>query len=147
MPVTLERKHTFWLLGFEILVCLALALSGSNAAQATEADFEARAVRSPRSATLGSALKVALPFQFRARLAGLYMRDGHVIDSLAYDALTSPGPALRSQSLFESRFSIGRPIWKNLELEIAWASRNEVSVSDLVGFGRQTVGAFIRFTH
>jgi len=147
MPVTLQRKHTFWLLGFEVLVCLALVLLGTDTARATGNDLESGEMRVSRETTLGSSLKVDLPFDFRARFAGLYMRNSHAIDSLAYDRVASPGPALRRHSLFESRFSIGRPVWKNVELEVAWASRNEVSVSDVVGFGRQTVGAFIRFTH
>lgn len=90
---------------------------------------------------------VELPMAFRARLAGLYTYTPFLVDAMAYDRQTRLGPAVRSNHFFETRLAIARPVRRGLELEVAWSSQSLVSMTANPVFDRQTVGAFIRFTH
>jgi len=93
-----------------------------------------------------SPVDVDLPFKFTARAGGLFTRYRYAIDGLAYNRWLSPGPAIQRYSLIESRISIGRKIWRGVELEVAWATQSPFSLRSLSMPNRQTIGAFIRLT-
>jgi hypothetical protein len=93
-----------------------------------------------------SLVDVDLPLEFKARVGGLFTRYRHAIDGLAYHRWLSPGPAIQRDSLIESRISIGRKIWRGVELEVAWATQSPFSLRSLSMPERQTIGAFIRLT-
>jgi len=93
-----------------------------------------------------SLVDIDLPLEFTARVGGLFTRYRHAIDGLAYNRWLSPGPAIQRDSLIESRISIGRKIWRGVELEVAWAMQSPFSLRSLSMPDRQTIGAFIRLT-
>jgi hypothetical protein len=91
--------------------------------------------------------EVELPFDLAARFDGLYSRTRYAIDRMAFDHWLEPGPSIQRDSLIESRFSVGRELWTGVQLELAWATQTPFSFSSTPAPDRQTVGAFIRFSH
>ena len=89
---------------------------------------------------------IDLPLSIRARFDASYMHHSYVSDRLASPIVNSVGPGIDSDRSLESRIAFTKPISKGIELEIAWETRNRIASSDLMGFGRQTVGALIRIT-
>lgn len=90
---------------------------------------------------------IDLPLQLRARFDAHYSKYGSPVDHLAAPHAAALGPELRFERHIESRVALTRPLWQGIELEVAWQTRNRVEAGgDLMGFGRQVVGAQIRIT-
>jgi hypothetical protein len=129
-----------------LAVSIAVSIVCASSAQAFGSDAIEREGPSAKGRAGLAILDLDLPFEFRARLNGLYARTRHAIDALAYNRWLSPGPAVQRDSLIESRVSIGREVWDGVELEVAWLTQNSFSLRSMSAPDRQTVGAFIRFT-
>jgi len=89
---------------------------------------------------------IDLPLSIRARFDASYMHHSYVSDRLASPFVNSVGPGIDSDNSLESRIAFTKPITEGIEIEIAWETRNRLATSDMMGFGRQTVGALIRIT-
>lgn len=89
---------------------------------------------------------IDLPLRIRARFDATYMHHSYVSDRLASPFVNSVGPGIDSDRSLESRIAFTRPISERIELEIAWETRNQITTSNPMGFGRQIVGALIRIT-
>ena len=126
---------------------MALLLFHASGAQAIDVDPDNLRFGVTAGRPGLSIVDVGLPLDFRARIAGLYTRNLHAVDGLAFDPLSRVGPAIRRYSLLESRVSIARRVWDGVELEVAWALQSPLSMSATPSMGRQTFGAFIRFVH
>ena len=94
-----------------------------------------------------SLVDFTLPLGFITRFNGSYSRVRRVVDEMAFDRWTAPGPAIKQFSFIESRLSVGRRVASGVELEVAWESQNSVSVSSVPSPERQRVGVFIRLFH
>lgn len=89
---------------------------------------------------------IELPLEIRANFDVTYMRHSFDSDHFASPYVNRVGPRIVSDESLESRISFTRPIADGVEIEIAWETRNRIAASDQMGFGRQIVGALIRFT-
>lgn len=87
-----------------------------------------------------------LPLEIRARFDASYTHHAFDSDHLASPYVNGVGPSIISERSLKSRISFTRPIADGVEIEIAWETRNRIVASDPMGFGRQVVGALIRFT-
>lgn len=134
-----------------LAVSIGMSIVGASSVQAFGNDAMEREAPSAKGrAAMGRAglaiLDIDLPFEFKARIDGLYSRTRHAIDALAYNRWLSPGPAVERNPLVESRVSIGRKVGAGVELGVAWVTQNSLSFRSMSAPDRQTVGAFIRFT-
>ena len=91
---------------------------------------------------------VDLPLGLRARFDASYSDYVYSSDLLSQSflALAQVGPKIVGDRTIESRIAVSRALAPGIELEIAWESRNNLAVSDPMGFGRQTIGALIRIS-
>ncbi|MCP4907210.1 MAG: hypothetical protein GY910_19720 [bacterium] len=89
---------------------------------------------------------VDLPLGFRVRYDAVYSRHLYASDLLSQPHADAFGPSIQSDSTLESRFALTRAIAEGIEFEIAWETRNSLAAGDLLGFGRQTIGARIRIS-
>ena len=132
---TLAIASTTLLLALMLCTLPPLALAGSAAEAPDNASEKWRA--------RGLAF-VDLPMGVRARFDSTYTRNPFQSDDLSLPYVTHTGPGIRGERSLESRFALTRPITDKIEFEISWGTRNSLASNDPMGFGRQTVGAFIR---
>jgi hypothetical protein len=134
----------------ELRIALLMLLSASGA-QAFEADRTSGVVSGiEEPAARPSMVDIMLPLQLRIRLDGAYARNRRSDRALASRselATNRFGPALRDPFAVESRVVLTRAVSKGLEVGVSWTGHNRLSESEGVDFGRQFVGALVRFVH
>ncbi len=89
---------------------------------------------------------IDLPLQIRARFDASFNRFRTRPDDLAAPIVSAVGPGLRFDRHIQSRVALTRPLARGVELEVVWETRNRIESGDPMAFGRQLVGAMIRFT-
>jgi hypothetical protein len=95
---------------------------------------------------LGQGLTILdLPLQFRAQFDATYTRSLYASDILATPHVNEFGPSLRDDHSLQSHFELTRFLSDRIEIGIVWGGRSRISETDFLDFGRQTVGAMIRF--
>jgi len=146
-PDSTQPPRVFLLIG--LLTGLLLAWSPGDARAFGEPDSSGSPEQPDVRTSDDSLFDFGLPLSFRIRLDGTYTRNRYASEVLSSLLRTARfGPPLGTPLAVESQVALTHSVGiEGLEIGVAWGSRSRLSDLNGIDFGRQFVGAVIRFSH